>query len=283
MSSQNSVIEEIREQQKKAFATMSPKEKLAYFWDYYKVHTIVAIIAMIFVIGLVSSYRSSKPTAFYAVLLNADTYGDNAAAATAWSEAFMEYAGIDPEAYQVNIDTSIIISADGGDQYEVANRQKMAAMMHAGDIHAIVADTETFEGYARLEYFYDLTDTFTEEELAPYADLLYYTDGAAFEEDTGDTLAEMEAAQEAVYNSVIDHSDPSSMEKPVAVGIRIPRTGNRLGDSGYYDYIFENDYTFQGYPSEIVIGIPLSAENPALTLQFLNYIMSDCEAHLNAE
>ncbi|MDE6602111.1 MAG: hypothetical protein K2K90_08100 [Lachnospiraceae bacterium] len=272
MSSQNSVIEEIREQQKKAFATMSPKEKLAYFWDYYKVHTIAAIAVIAFVIAFISSYRSNKPIAFYAVLLNANAMEDNAATAAAWNEGFMEYAGIDPEAWQVNIDTSITLSADGGDQYEVANRQKMAAMMHAGDIHAIVADTETFEGYARLEYFYDLTDTFTGDELAPYADLLYYTDGAAFDAETGDTLEEMEAAQEAVYSQVIDHSDPSFMEKPVAVGIRIPQTGNRLADSGYYDYVFENGYAFQGYPSEIVIGIPLSVENPELTLQFLDYL-----------
>lgn len=272
MSSQNSVIEEIREQQKKAFATMTPKEKLAYFWDYYKVHTIVVIIVIVFVVSLVNSYRSSKPTAFYAVLLNANTIGDNAASAATWNEEFMEYAAIDPESYQVNIDTTVTISADGGDQYEMASRQKMAAMMHAGDIHAIVADTETFEGYARLEYFYDLSSTFTEEELAPYADLLYYTDGTAFEEETDDTLEELEAAQEALYNAVIDHSDPTYMEKPVAVGIRIPQTGNKLGDSGYYDYLSERDYTFQGYPSEVVIGIPLSVENPEITLQFLNYL-----------
>ncbi len=272
MSSQNSVIEEIREQQKKAFATMTPKEKLAYFWDYYKIHTIAVAAVIVFVVSLVNSYRSSKPTAFYAVLINADTYDDNAAAANAWNEGFMEYADIDPESYQVNIDTSIGISSGGGDQYEVASRQKMMAMMHAGDIHAILADTEIFEGYARLEYFYDLTAVFTEEELAPYADLLYYTDGAAFDADTGDSLEELEAAQEAVYSMVIDHGDPSSMEKPVAVGIRIPQTGNRLGDSGYYDYISERDYTFQGYPSEIVIGIPLSVENPEITLQFINYL-----------
>lgn len=275
MSSQNSVIEEIREQQKKAFATMTPKEKLAYFWDYYKIHTIAVIAVIAFVVAFVNSYRSSKPTAFYAVLLNADTYGDNAAAASSWNEGFMEYAGIDPEAYQVNIDTSVSLSAGGGDQYEVASRQKMMAMMHAGDIHAIVADTETFEGYARLEYFYDLKSTFSEEALAPYADLLYYTDGAAFDDETGDTLEEMEAAQEAVYSMVIDHSDPSSMEKPVAVGIRIPQTGNKLGDSGYYNYISERDYTFQGYPSEVVIGIPLSVEDPKLTLQFLDYLFGD--------
>lgn len=275
MSSQNSVIEEIREQQRKAFATMTPKEKLAYFWDYYKVHTIAAVIVIVFVISFINAYRSSKPTAFYAVLINADTYGDNAAAASFWNEGFMEYAGIDTEAYQANIDTPISISADGGDQYEVASRQKMAAMMHAGDIHAIVADTETFEGYARLDYFYDLTAAFTAEELAPYADLLYYTEGAAFDADTGDTLEEMEAAQEAVYNSVIDHSDPSAMEKPVAVGIRIPQAGNRLAGSGYYDYIAERGYTFQGYPSEIVIGIPVSVENPKITLQFLDYLFED--------
>lgn len=275
MSSQNSVIEEIREQQKKAFATMTPKEKLAYFWDYYKVHTIAAIAVIAFVIAFISSYRSNKPIAFYAVLLNANTLDDNATTAAAWNEGFMEYAGIDPEAWQVNIDTSITLSADGGNQYEVANRQKMMAMMHAGDIHAIVADTETFEGYARLDYFYDLSSTFSEEELAPYADLLYYTDGAAFDAETGDTLEEMEAAQEAIYSMTIDHSDPSSMEKPVAVGIRIPQTGNRLGDAGYYDYIFENDYTFQGYPSEVMIGIPLSVENPKLTLQFLDYLFEN--------
>lgn len=272
MSSQNSVIEEIREQQKKAFATMTPKEKLAYFWDYYKIHTIAAIAIIAFVVAFINSYRSNKPIAFYAVLLNANAMADNAASASAWNEGFMEYAGIDPEAYQVNIDTSVSLSAGGGDQYEVANRQKMMAMMHAGDIHAIVADTETFEGYARLEYFYDLNAAFSEAELAPYTDLLYYTDGAAFDEETGDTLEEMEAAQEAVYNKVVDHSDPASMEKPVAVGIRIPQTGNRLGDSGYYDYIFESDYTFQGYPSEVVIGIPLSVEDPEITLQFLNYL-----------
>lgn len=272
MSSQESVVEEIREVQKKAFATMSFKEKLAYFWDYYKVHTIVAVLLVVFIISFISSYRSNKPFAFYAVLLNANTNEENTATSSTWAQEFQEYAGIDSEAYQVYIDPSITISAEGGSQYEVASRQKMTAMMHSGDIHAILADTETFEGYARLEYFYDLTETFTAEELAPYADNLYYTDAAAFDEETGDTLEELEAAQAEVYAKVIDHSNPSSMEKPVAVGIRIPKTGNKLAEAGYYAYLDENNYTFQGYPSEVVMGIPLSVENPDLALQFLAYM-----------
>ncbi len=275
MSSQSSVTEEIREQQKKAFATMNSREKLAYFWDYYKVHTIVAILIVVSVIGFINSYLSHKPYAFYAVLLNANANAVNNDTSVIWSEEFSEYAGIDPEAYQVYIDTSMVISPEGGDQLEMANRQKMAAMLQLGDLHAIFADTETFDWYARLAYFHDLTATFTGEELAPYADLLYYTDAAAFDDDTDVTPEEMDASREKIYAQTIDHGDPSLMEKPMAVGIRIPQTGNRLGDSGYYDYISERNYTFQGYPSEIVIGIPLSVENPKLTLQFVDYLFGD--------
>lgn len=272
MSSQSSVAEEIREQQKKAFATMNFKEKLAYFWDYYKVHTIVAIGIIVFLISFIHSYLSNKPYAFYAVLLNAVDTEENRDTPALWAGEFLEYAGIDPESYQVNIDTTTDITADGGDQYEIASRQKMAAMMQIGDIHAIVADTETFESYARLENFYVLTDIFSEEELAPYADYLYYTDAADFDKETGDTLEELEAAQAEIYQRIIDHRDPSTMEKPIAVGICIPKTGNKIAEAGYYAYLDEHNYTFQGYPSEVVIGIPLSVENPKLALQFLEYL-----------
>lgn len=275
MSSSGTVEEEIRAQQKKALGAMSFREKLSYFWDYYKIHTIVAVAVIAFVISFISQYRSNRPYAFYAVALNAETTAENNDTSVIWAQEFQEFAGIDPEAYQVYIDTSISLSSEGGSQYEMANRQKMMAMTQMGDIHAILADTETFESYARLEYFYDLTSLFTEEELAPYADLLYYTDAAAFDEDTGDTLEDLEAAQEKIYAQVIDHSSPSDMEKPVAVGIRIPNTGNRLADAGYYSYLEANGCTFQGYPSETVIGIPLSVESPELTLQFLNYLFEN--------
>ena len=42
------VIDEIRQQQMKT-KEMSTKGKLEYFWDYYKVHTIVAILVIFFV------------------------------------------------------------------------------------------------------------------------------------------------------------------------------------------------------------------------------------------
>ena len=274
MSSKMSVHEEIKEQHQKT-KDMTLKGKLSYFWYYYKVHTIVVIVVLLFIISFIRQFVTNKPYAFYAVLLNADNNPETIDTSFLWEDEFQTYAEIDPDSYQVNIDTSITLSSDGDSQYEAANRQKMTAMMHVGDIHAMLADTENFESYARLEFFYDLTSIFTAEELAPYADYLYYTDAAAFDEDTGDTLEEMEVAAQKVYEQTIDHVDPSTMEKPMAVGIRIPDTGNKLADSGYYAYLQDGDdsHIFQGYPVETVIGIPASVEDPHITLKFIEYLM----------
>lgn len=272
MSSSKTVNEEIREQQRQALSTMSFKEKLTYFWDYYKIHTIVVICVIAFIVSLVRQIQDNKPYAFYAALLNAAVDTKNTDTSVTWEDEFLSFAGIDPEAYQVCIDTSLSLSADGGSQYEMATRQKMAAMMSAGDIHAVIADTETFEDYARAETFYDLSKIFTEEDLAPYADLFYYTDASAFDEDSGNTLEEIEAAQKAIYAKVIDHGDPAAMEKPIPVGIRIPASGNKLADAGYYRYLREGDHNFQGYPAETVLGIPQSVEDPQLALQFLSFL-----------
>ena len=40
------IIDEIREQQRK-MKDMTWKERFAYYWEYYKVHTIVTIVAII--------------------------------------------------------------------------------------------------------------------------------------------------------------------------------------------------------------------------------------------
>lgn len=272
MSSDKTVNQEIREEQKRALSTMSFKEKLAYFWDYYKIHTLAVIGGIALVVSFVHQIAANKPYAFYAMLLNAATGEENADTSALWESEFLEFAGIDAEAYRVCIDTTLSISAESNSQYEMANRQKIVAMMYTGDIHAIVADTETFESYARADTFYNLSDIFTEEELAPYTDLFYYTDAAAFNEESGNTLTEMEAAEKAFYAKVIDHGDPSAMEKPIPVGIRIPTSGNKMADAGYYRYLQDNDLIFQGYPSETVLGIPLSVKDPKVALQFLSYL-----------
>lgn len=270
MSSQMSVHDEIKEQHQKT-KDMTFKGKLSYFWYYYKIHAIVIILAAIFIISFVHQLVTNKEYGFYAAFINALSYDMNDEIPAAWAQEFLEYSGLDPDEYQVYMDTTVTISEDSGDPYAASNREKLVVMMQVGEIDAVFSDTKTFEGYAQAEYFYDLTSVFSPEELAPYEDYLYYTDRAAIQKDDDDILSN-EEAQQAAYALNIDHRDPSSMTDPVAVGICIPSEDNKLADAGYYNYLAENNTTFQGHPSQVVMGIPISSQEPQLALKFLEYL-----------
>lgn len=264
-----SIHDEIKEQQQK-MKDMTFKGKLSYFWDYYKVHTIAAIAVTAFVVSLIHAFVTHKDYGFYTTFINAQTSLENSSTSAIWAEEFMDFADIDPNEYQVYIDTTVMFSDGSGDPYAASNREKMVAMMQVGEINAIVSDTETFEGYAQVEYFYDLETVFTKEELAPYRDYLYYTDASTFDRD--DDPLNYAETQQAINELDIDHTDPSSMVDPVAVGICIPAENNKLADAGYYTYLSEEKIMFQGHPSQAVIGIPISNQEPQLTLKFLEYL-----------
>ena len=265
-----SVAKEIREEQKKALSTMSTKEKFAYFWEYYKIHTLAAIIIIAVVVSLIKQYVTSKDIGFYAVLIDAVTTDSNYGLNDRWSEEFLEYAQIDSGEYDVYIDTSVSMSESIDAQYVIANQQKLFAMLMSGNVSAFVAHTETFETYAQFDYFYDMESLLSEEELSKYSPYLYYTDAATFD-DTSDIPSDTESEQADSGTLIINHRDPSAMEQPVAVGI-ILTEDNKIADAGYYAYLREGGYEYQGYPSDTVLGIPLTCKEPDLVIRFLEYI-----------
>lgn len=265
-----SVAEEIREEQKKALSTMSFKEKIVYFWDYYKVHTLVAIVVLALAITFIHQYITNKDYGFYAAFVNASLNESNYELAASWAEEFQEFAQIDPDEYVVYIDTTISLSDDTGSQYAVSNQEKMLALLQVGAVSTIVADTETFEKYAQNEYFYDLKSLLSHEELAKYGAYLYYTDASTFDDGSDDTFHdESERANPA--DLTVNHRDPSAMEQPVAVGLILSQD-NKLADAGYYTYLSDNEYVYQGYPSDVVLGIPITNQDPQWVIRFLEYL-----------
>ena len=89
MSSQMSVHDEIREQHKKT-KDMTLQGKLSYFWYYYKIHAIVAILVIIFIISFVRQLMTHKEYGFYAAFINAVSYEPNDETHAAWAEEFLE-------------------------------------------------------------------------------------------------------------------------------------------------------------------------------------------------
>lgn len=216
------VQDEIREQHMKA-KDMSPKEKLQYFWDYYKVHTFVVIFAVIMAVTFIHDVATSKDHIFSGIMLN--SYQLSAAAL---ENAFAEYADLDLENYDCFIDTSSTLSFTASSQYDMATIQKIVAMIQTGDLDAVVYDSAVFNNYSGEEMFAGLDTVFTEDELKKYQDCLYYVDYAEIrrenEADVSEDFISSEDwnerySEENVLKETEKHRHPEAMEEPVPVGV----------------------------------------------------------------
>lgn len=187
--------DEVREQQQK-LKGKSFQEKLGYFWDYYKIHTIVALFAVLTIGIFIRDALSSKDNAFSALLLN--SYGNEMQ--ESFQEDFAAYAGIDTNHYNCLIDASSTYSLDFMTQIDLAFAQRLTGQVQTNDLDAFISDANVFGHYAKGMMFLDLREELSEEEYEKYEPYFYYVDAAAMKED-------------------IDHTDPSAMEEPVPVGI----------------------------------------------------------------
>ncbi len=204
--------DEIREQQMK-LKGRSFKEKLGYFWDYYKIHTFVVLLILIVVGSFIWDIATTKEEAFSATLLNA--YGGEGQ--ESFQADFAEYAGIDTDAYSCYIDATSTFSHKMTSEVDLAVFQRTIAMAQTGGLDVIAGDLMPFTHIAGTGMFLDLKDVLTEEEYARYEPYFYYIDGALLEDDSEETY---EADGSAGFDDEnIDHTNPSSMEKPIPVGI----------------------------------------------------------------
>ena len=169
MAAGNSVMDEIREQHKK-MKGKSLKEKFQYFWEYYRVATLVTILVAVFLGNLIYTVATAKDNALYAVFVNGYTDMDT----EEYMAGFDEYAQIDTKNYSTTLETNFTLSQDSADTYAVANLQKFAAQVAAQEVDVMIADPDTFNQYAENRYLGGLNEFLSEETLSRYSDRLTY-------------------------------------------------------------------------------------------------------------
>lgn len=254
------VIDEIREQQSKT-RDMSNKGKLEYFWYYYKVHTIVGILALIMIITLIHDMVSAKDFIFNCLMVNSYQLQ-----AETLENTFAQYAGLDLDEYDCYIDTSTTLSLTTYDQYNMATVQKIMAQMQSRDLDVIVFNSEIFNNYSLNGMFMDLRSVMTEEELEKYKDQLYYIDYAELvresekELDADELMEPMEVDVEA---DTLLHRHPEDMEDPMPIGVFITDSPF-LEKSGSY------------HPSlQPVFGIVATCQRTDVAKQYLDFLWDD--------
>lgn len=260
------VIDEIRQQQMKT-KEMSAKGKLEYFWDYYKVHTIVAILVIFFAAMFIRDIVTAKDYNFYSILFNArQLSGDSL------ESAFSEYAGLDTENYECYIDASTGLSLTSFTEYDMATVQKLMATIQIGDLDTVVFNSELFNNYAGNEMFLDLRTILSEEELNAWKDYLYYIDYvevAAEREDVDveESPAEKDAAdderrQQEILEETNRHRSPEGMAEPVPVGIFMEASPFAEKSGAYSDLV-------------PVFGFVSTSKRTETGKQFLEFLWDD--------
>ncbi len=235
------VRDEIREQQKK-LKGQGFKAHWDYFWEYYKIHTIVAVVALIFVVTLTRDMLNQKPYALYAMFVN----NQGMETQTFLQDGFTEYAGIDTKSENVLVDTASNVITSSIDTTTVATSEKIMALISASELDVFVSDVSVAYHYASQETFMDLRDIFGADELKALSDRLFYVDKGyidylASEEYTDYiTTGKFDpdnryAVMADEYNQTFTYTivDPATMDDPVPVGI-ILDDSKALADCGAY-------------------------------------------------
>ena len=215
------------------------KDKLNYFWDYYKWHTILTLLAVIIGTSLIRDILTRKDSALFAILLNAYPLSDDM---SGFTDQYAEYAGIDTGKYDVVFNDTLRMG-DETDEASLNASQMIMVHVASRDMDIMTMDTPNFNSYAYNGAYMDLRDILTPEQIAAYQNRLFYIDGAV--------VAELDEARNDLSSEhVIEcpaHDDPSSMSDPIPVGIS-------LRDCGIFDeyYSYGNEEGFLG----VVIDCP---------------------------
>ncbi len=263
-----SVRDEIKEQQKK-LKGQGFKAHWDYFWEYYKIHTFVAIAVLIFVAITIRDIANNKPYAMYAMFIN----NKGMETQSILQDGFAEYADIDTSSYAVIVDTSSNFMSSIVDTTSVATSEKIMAMLAAHDLDVIVADENTFGRYASQDTFIDLRTIYSEDELKELSDSIFYVDqgyidylnseeyttyitSGEYDENNKYAVMAKQYEEDFTYQRV----DKEDMDDPVPVG-----------------FILENSKALescQAYPDEAPIaGIAINTQRVDAAKSFVEYLM----------
>ncbi|MBR5247326.1 MAG: hypothetical protein IKV27_00005, partial [Lachnospiraceae bacterium] len=101
------VMDEFREE-REAMKHSTPKQKLEYFWLYYKWHLIIAVVAIVAITSFIYTTVTKKETALYALFLNSFVSAEDNA--EAYKQRFLDTTEINSDKYEVLVNTSLYLN-----------------------------------------------------------------------------------------------------------------------------------------------------------------------------
>lgn len=148
------------------------KEKISYFWYYYKFHTLGTILGIICLVVFIQGYReSTKEPSIYLTLINSRYMS---VTETTLLDDYVASREIDTDAHPAKFDISISMTQGSADEASVANSQKLMALFQTHAMDIIISDGWVLDEYASLSAFGDLEALLPPDLYEKIQDKLYY-------------------------------------------------------------------------------------------------------------
>lgn len=169
----------------KGKAPKTIKQKLRFFWDYYKWAVLLPVAALIFLITFITSYlEENKTPALGIAVINArDTTSFEAAV----TEEYVRERRIDTGKTPVRIESGILHprvmdETASTDTITVAGMQKYAAMLTNATIDVTVSPAWSVEEYEKADAYCDLQELLPEDIFEELKEaVIYCKDGSGNE------------------------------------------------------------------------------------------------------
>ncbi len=249
------VMDEFREE-REALKHGTPKQKFAYFLDYYKWYVVVAIVVMVFIGSLIYQALTHKDIVFYAALVNVFEMDSN----DEHARQFAEYAGVDTDEYEIVFDSSLHIDTASMDQETITSTQKLMVYIAASEIDVLMMDDVTLEQYAYNETLTDLREVLSPEQIEAYEPYFFYMDQAV-----ADAISAAQENPDYDYSIAPTHPDPKkpeAMEQPIPVGIYLDNA----------DILKEHYYFLD---ENALVAVAANTRHPETVSRYFEYIFSE--------
>ena len=251
--------DEIKAARKDLMENGTLKEKIAYFFDYYTLHTVIIAAVLIFAISFIYQQVTKPDIVLNGIVLNVLNF-DEGDPIQDMTDGFLEYLDMDTKKYDLSLNTNLMINMGKAAQQQgqVSDYEASQAMMvqcAAGSVDFISSPLTPILNYGYGDLFVNLEDVLTAEELETYKPYFLYVD-----------LAVIDKKNEAIDNDqnadkipCPDPTKPEEMEKPIPVFIDVTKCEKMA-----------NIYSYSS--DTLAIGVAVNAPNPDRISDFLAYL-----------
>lgn len=244
--------ENVKAQRKEYFKNATAKQKWVYFWEYYKLPTIVIILIIVVASNFIYHKVTDPELILNGIFLNCNILETEMTVENLGLE-FLESQKMDTSDYTVNFNDGLYLTGDSTFDYE--GEQAIWVQSSAGTVDFIISPIEHLIEFAYQEYYADLTTILSDEQVKKYEPYFLYLDGAVLEE-----MANAPADSPLDDMELPDPKKPEEMKDPIPVFINMAQC--------------EKLTNIYGTSAEsLAFCILINAPDLDLTIDFLDYLM----------